>query len=49
MRVVEVNDFFEEEKLEVGTNEPKLDALDLNELPSRKFKLTEVQKEEANP
>ena len=45
MRVVEINDFFEEEKLEVGTNEPKLKKSELNELPTKKFVLTEVQKE----
>ena len=45
MRVVEINEFFEEEKLEVGTNEPNLKKSELNELPTKKFVLTEAQKE----
>ena len=46
LKVVEINEFFEENKLEVGNNEPKLKKIDLQELPTKKFILTEVQKEE---
>ena len=45
MRVVEINEFFEEEKLEVGTKEPCMKKGELNELPTKKFVLTEAQKE----
>ena len=45
MKVVAIEEFFEEEKLEVGNNEPKLKKIDLEELPTKKFVLTEVQKE----
>ena len=37
MRVVEINEFFEEEKLETGDRTPVLKPEELNELPSKKF------------
>ena len=37
MRVVEINEFFEEEKLETGDRTPVLKPEELNELPTKKF------------
>ena len=37
MRVVEINEFFEEEKLETGDRTPVLKPDELNELPTKKF------------
>ena len=37
MRVVEINEFFEEEKLETGDRTPVLKPGELNELPTKKF------------
>ena len=37
MRVVEINEFFEEEKLETGDRTPVLKLEELNELPTKKF------------
>ena len=46
-RVVEQQEFFEEEKLETGTNEPTLKAKDLIELPTKIYAHTpEKQGEE---
>ena len=39
MKVVEINEFFEEEKLETGDNVPKLKPVDLIELPTKEFTL----------
>ena len=40
IRVVEQQEFFEEEKLEIGTNEPTLKAKDLLELPTKVYERT---------
>ena len=48
MKVVEINEFFEEEKLEAADKAPLLKKLDLMELPTKKFILTEAQKETDN-
>ena len=37
MRVVEIDEFFEEEKLETGDRTPVLKPDELNELPTKKF------------
>ena len=46
MRVVEQQEFFEEEKLETGTNEPRLKPKELIELPVKE--LTEIQGDAQN-